>query len=92
MLRDGRSILVGELTDAMLEESARDPEHLRLLRELGMRSGMLVALRVLDRTIGVMTLVNSDSQRTFDEGDLAFAEEVARRAASAVETARSRPA
>ena len=92
VLRDGRSILVGELTDAMLEESARDPEHLRLLRELGMRSGMLVALRVLDRTIGVMTLVNSDSQRTFDEGDLAFAEEVARRAASAVETARSRPA
>ena len=70
--------------------SARDPEHLRLLLELGMRSAMLVALRVGDQTIGALSLVNSDSQRTFDETDLAFAEEVARRAAFAVDAARAR--
>ncbi len=60
------------------------------LLELGMRSAMLVALRVVDETIGVLSLVNSDSHRTFDETDLAFAEEVARRAAFAVDAARAR--
>jgi PAS domain S-box-containing protein len=88
VLLDGRSMLVRDITDEMLAASARDDEHGRLLAELGMRSAMLVALRVLDRTIGVLTLVNSASHRTFDEGDLAFAEEVARRAAFAVENAR----
>jgi PAS domain S-box-containing protein len=91
VLLDGRSLLVAEVTDEMLAAGARDEQHLRLLRELGMRSVMVVALRVRDETIGALTLVNSDSHRTFDEGDLAFAEEIARRAASAVDTARSRP-
>ena len=90
VLLDGRSMLVPEITDEMLEGTARDPEHLRLLLELGMRSAMLVALRVADQTIGALSLVNSDSQRTFDETDLAFAEEVARRAAFAVDAARAR--
>ena len=90
VLLDGRSMLVPAITDDMLELAARDPEHLRLLRELGMRSAMLVALAGHDETIGVLTLVNSYSHRTFDEGDLAFAEEVARRAASAVAGARAR--
>ena len=90
MLLDGRSLLVREITDEMLEASARDPEHLRLLGELGMRSAMLVALRAHGDTIGALSLVNSDSQRAFGEGDLAFAEEVARRAAAAVAAARAR--
>ncbi len=91
VLLDGRSLLVGEVTDEMLAASARDPEHGRLLGELGMRSAMLVALRAHGDTIGVLSLVNSDSHRTFDETDLAFAEEVARRAALAVDNARRGP-
>ena len=90
VLLDGRSMLVPEVTDDMLAASARDEEHGRLLLELGMRSAMLVALRTHERTIGVLSLVNSDSHRTFDETDLAFAEEVARRAAFAVDAARAR--
>jgi GAF domain-containing protein len=45
-------------------------------------------LRALDDTIGVLTLVNSQSHRTFDEGDLAFTRELATRAATAVHNAR----
>ena len=90
VLLDGRSMLVPEVTDDMLAASARDEEHGRLLLELGMRSAMLVALRTHERIIGVLSLVNSDSHRTFDETDLAFAEEVARRAAFAVDAARAR--
>jgi GAF domain-containing protein len=53
-----------------------------------MRSGMLVPLQVLERTIGVLTLVNADSQRSFGASDLAFAEELALRVATAVHNAR----
>jgi PAS domain S-box-containing protein len=90
VLLDGRSVLVGEITDEMLAGTARDDEHLRLLLELGMRSAMLVALQAQGEAIGVLTLVNSDSRRLFDESDLAFAEEVARRAAAAVDITRAR--
>jgi PAS domain S-box-containing protein len=88
VLRTGEPVLVAEVTDEMLASDARDEEHLRLLEQLGFRSGMCVALRVLERTIGVLTLVNSDSQRAFGEGDLAFAEDLAARIAAAVHNAR----
>jgi serine phosphatase RsbU (regulator of sigma subunit) len=40
------------------------------------------------RTIGVLTMVSAESRRAFDEDDLAFAGDLARRAATAVENAR----
>jgi GAF domain-containing protein len=88
VLRSGEPLVVPIITDEMLDGSARDPEHARLLRELGMRSAMIVPLRAVDETIGTLSLVNSDSQRTFDEGDLAVAQELAARAATAVHNAR----
>ncbi len=88
VLRTGESVVVAEVTDEMLAADSRDEEHLRLLAELGFRSGMCVALRVLERTIGVLTLVNSGSHRSFVASDLAFAEELALRIATAVHNAR----
>ena len=52
-----------------------------------MRSVLLVALRTPLRTIGVMTFAMSDSRRTFSAQDLEFAEQLASRAAVAVENA-----
>lgn len=87
-LRDGRSRLFPEVTDEMLVESARDDKQLHLLREIGMRSAMFVPMRVGERSIGVLTFATAESLRAFDEADLAFAEDIARRAAPAVENAR----
>ena len=87
VLRTGRSELLVEVPDAMLVASARDEDHLRLLRAVEMRSVLLVALRTPLRTIGVMTFVMSDSRRTFSAHDLEFAEQLASRAAVAVENA-----
>ena len=58
------------------------------LAELGLRSAMVVPLRSRGRTHGVITLATSRSDRRYDESDLAFAVELARRAATAVDTAR----
>ena len=41
-----------------------------------------------ERTIGALTMVSAESGRTFDQSDLEFAEQIAERAALAVENAR----
>jgi PAS domain S-box-containing protein len=87
VVRTGESQMYPIVTDEMVAPTARDEEHLRLLREVGLRSVLLVALRTATRTYGVMTLVNAESGRRFDEDDLRFAEQLADRAAIAIENA-----
>jgi PAS domain S-box-containing protein len=88
VLRRGTAELYPEVPDEMLVAGALDEEHLRMMRELGMRSVMLLPMTIAGRTIGVLTLVHAESGRRFGEEDLGFALEVARRAAVAVENAR----
>jgi PAS domain S-box-containing protein len=87
VLATGRAELFSELPDELLEQAARDADHLALLREMRMRSVLLVPLRTAQRTLGVMTLVMSESERAFGADDLEFAEQLAGRAAIAVENA-----
>ncbi len=68
--------------------SSADPDRRGALEELGLRSAMIVPLRSRGRTHGVITLATSTSDRRYDASDLAFAVELARRAATAVDTAR----
>ena len=84
----GVSELYPRITDEMLREGAVDDEHLELLRAVGFRSALVVPLRARGRSLGVMTLVTAESFRRFDQGDLAFAEQLAGRAAVAVDNAR----
>ncbi|HWD84223.1 MAG TPA: SpoIIE family protein phosphatase [Solirubrobacteraceae bacterium] len=67
------------------------PESLRyrqLLAEVGLHSVIVCPLRARGRTLGTMTLINAESRRAFDEGDLIFAQELAARAGVAVDNAR----
>jgi hypothetical protein len=86
--RTGRVVFVAELTDDMLRASVEDPEHLELLRQVGMRSAMIVPLAVTGRVLGALTLITADSGRVLDDADLAFAQDLAQRAALALENAR----
>ena len=67
---------------------ARDPEHLALLRRLGFVAEMILPLVARGRTLGVITLVLADDSRHYQPGDLVLAEELARRAALAIDNAR----
>ena len=89
VLRTGAPILVPEVTDDMLQSRARSPEHLAALREVGVRSYMSVPLTVLNRTLGVLSFVSGESGRRYDAVDLQFAQDLASRAAMAVENARA---
>ncbi len=88
VLRSGRPELYPEIPDELLAQSIEDPDQLAAIREVGMRSVMLVPMAVSGQTIGVMTLVTAESRRAFDEDDLTFVGDLARRAATAVENAR----
>jgi PAS domain S-box-containing protein len=87
-VRTGEPQVYSEITDEMLAPIAIDDEHLRLLRDVGLRSVLIVPLHAASRTLGTMTLVNAESGRRFDEDDVRFAEQLADRAAVAVENAR----
>jgi serine phosphatase RsbU (regulator of sigma subunit) len=88
VLRTGVPELYSEITDEQLAQAADSEEELELLRALQMRSVVLVPMRVPQRILGVMTLVTAESLRTLTGEDLALAEQLARRAAVAVENAR----
>ncbi|HEV2130924.1 MAG TPA: ATP-binding protein, partial [Longimicrobiaceae bacterium] len=88
VLRTGEPILLPEIPEAMVAAVAQDEEHLRILRDLGMRSAMVVPLKARGRTLGSMTVVAAESGRRYTQEDLAVAQEFARRAALAVDNAR----
>jgi PAS domain S-box-containing protein len=88
VLRTGVAELYPDIADEMLVGLATSDEHLRLLRAVGFRSALLVPLRSGTRTLGVITLVNADSLRRFDEADKEFAQQIAGRASVAVDNAR----
>jgi len=88
VLASGKSEFYAHVTDDLLVTAARDQEHLRLLRALGFRSYICVPLIARGRTLGTITLVTSDSGRVYDITDLRLAEDLASRAAIAIDNAR----
>ncbi len=88
VLRSGEAELYPVITDEMLVQTARNPQELAMLREVGFSSVMIVPLTARSQTIGVISLVSADSARIFNGDDLEFALEIARRAAQSVDNAR----
>jgi GAF domain-containing protein/anti-sigma regulatory factor (Ser/Thr protein kinase) len=87
VLRTGLPELYPEITDEMVVASARDEDHLRIIRELGLRSYLIVPLTAAGTTFGTISLVSAESGKHFGPDDLAFVEDLARRAAVAVANA-----
>jgi PAS domain S-box-containing protein len=87
VIRTGEPELYHEIDDQMLADAAQDEEHLRMLRELGMVSAMIVPLRARGRSLGAVTFVSAESGRPFDRADLELATDLARRAGLAIDNA-----
>ena len=88
VLRTGQSEFYPDIPDELLVQYARDPEHLEIMRQIGFRSCMLVPLRARRRILGVLSFVNTATSRHHTPEDLALAEDLANRAALAVDNAR----
>jgi PAS domain S-box-containing protein len=88
VLRTGKSELYPDIPDHLLVEAAHDAEHLQILRKVGFKSVMMVPVSTGGRTLGTISFISAESGRCYDSADLSLAEELARRAALAVENAR----
>ena len=87
VLRTGQSEYYPTISDEQIVAAARDDEHLRILREIGFSSVMLVPLNARGRTLGTISFVAAESGRSYSQEDLSLAEELARRAAIALDNA-----
>jgi PAS domain S-box-containing protein len=88
VLRTGRPELAPEIPESLLDEAAIDAEHREMLRGLSLESYIIVPLVARGRTLGAITLASAESGRRYGTAELELAEELARRAALAVDNAR----
>ena len=87
-IHTGESILYSEIDDNLLQNLARDREHLQSLRQIGMKSSLCVPIQARGRTLGAISFVAAESQRVYTTADLTFAEDLGRRAGLAVDNGR----
>lgn len=88
ILRDGHTEYLPDIAPGQFEDQARDDRQRDLLRRLSLRSALAVPLLAAGRITGVLTLINGQSGRRFEPEDVALAENLAARAAAAIENAR----
>lgn len=88
VIRTGRPEMVFDVPDEALVAAAHDAEHLALLRRLGVRAYVIVPMVARGSVLGAMTFVTAENDRRFGDIDVVMAEDLARRAAMAVDNAR----
>jgi PAS domain S-box-containing protein len=85
VIATGRAERYAEVTEEALEASSVDAAHLRGLLDLGLRSAMVVPLIARGRTFGALSLATSRSGRAFGPREFALGDELALRAAVALD-------
>ena len=88
VLGGGPSRMFAAVPEDMLRKIAVDERHLELLLVTRSSSAILVGMRTRGRTIGTLSLLRHPGQPPFVDDDLALAEELASRAAVALDNAR----
>ncbi|WP_187770761.1 ATP-binding protein [Cognatilysobacter lacus] len=88
VLASGASERLDVVTPDVVASHTKDAEHAALIRAIGMRSHVAVPMRAHGDVIGVLSVGITETDRRFDDADQRLVEEIARRAAFAVENAR----
>lgn len=87
VLRTGKPEFTPIIDDALLVAAAHNKEELALLRAIGFSSAMVVPLLIEGKAVGAITFVSAESGRYYTQADLSMAEELASRAALAIQNA-----
>jgi PAS domain S-box-containing protein len=88
VIRSGEPEFYPTFPPELLEAAATDDEIRRILDELHLTSSITVPLQARGATIGAISVVYAESERHYTEQDLDFMQELAHRAAMAVDNAR----
>lgn len=86
--RWGERVFEPELTDKHFQAAASDEEHLALFRRMGTRSAIVVPLVARGRIMGVLTVILNRAGRHYEPDDLEMVEQLAARAALALDNGR----
>jgi serine phosphatase RsbU (regulator of sigma subunit) len=87
--RTGVSELIPEITPEMIEAAnITDPEVLEVVERLQLRSVMYIPLVARGRILGVLSMVRAESGKHYTQDDVRLAEDLASRAAFAIDNAR----
>jgi PAS domain S-box-containing protein len=88
VIRTGQPQVAREIDSAATAAFARDPEHAAMLAAVAPRSYACLPMTARGHTFGALSFVYSDSGRRYDDADVAAAQEIATRAATAIDNAR----
>jgi signal transduction histidine kinase/BarA-like signal transduction histidine kinase len=88
VMNSGKPQLIEEVTDELLASAAQSPEHLQMVKALGLRSLLIAPMVARGRTLGALTVAYGESGRRYSKDDVPFLEDLGRRAAIAIDNAR----
>ncbi|MEO8399590.1 MAG: PAS domain S-box protein, partial [Ignavibacteriaceae bacterium] len=86
-IKERKPILYSEITDKDLNENSINEEQFKLLKKINIHSAMIIPLVIRDKVLGVLIFVNAESKLNYNKNDLIFAEDLAVRAALAIDNA-----
>ena len=87
VIRSRKSKALYTIEENYLKEIATDGGHLSFLLSLNLKSALFIPLKSKEKIYGTLMFVMSDSGRYYNKEDLILAEELANRAAIAIENA-----
>lgn len=88
VFQERRAVLISQIGDEFLEAIAENEDHLRLLRAVQPREVISAPLTARGQVIGIIDLIATDPHRSYRQGDVTLAEEIGRRAGTAIDNAR----
>ena len=87
VLRTGETLVLDAMPDEQLVKMARDKAHLAMLRGMGYTAALVVPLVAHGRRLGTVTFAATNPERRFGPDEIELGEELARRAALAIDNA-----
>ncbi|HEX6655925.1 MAG TPA: PAS domain-containing sensor histidine kinase [Candidatus Limnocylindria bacterium] len=84
----GKNLHIAEVSDEMLQEAARDDQHLAMIRKLDLREVLVVPLIGRGKVLGALSVANGAAADPFTSDEITLVEELGRRAGSAIDTAK----
>ncbi len=84
-IKTKKSILFADVTSNDIKHNVVSNEQFKILKKLGLHSAMIVPLLIREKVLGVLIFVNAESKLNYTSDDLIFAEDLAARAAIAIE-------
>lgn len=88
VMQTGQVEIAIEIADEQLVAAVPNAEYLEILRGVGLKSCIIAPLQARGRVLGSITFVFTESARRYRLEDIALAEDLARRAAIAIDNAR----